>query len=95
MSTHIRPIFVHFHSYRRTILQRQLHGFKGRIKFDFPWLGFGCVETFAGIVFREAAFEIVRMAPVEFAGEVDAFKDVCVKHKIKEGWPAIRSSEPG
>jgi len=52
------------------------------------------VQAFPGVVFREAAFEIVRVASIEFTRGRHAFQNVCVKHKIKEGWPAIRSPEP-
>jgi hypothetical protein len=45
---------------------RQIQGFKGRIKLDFPWLAFGCVEAFAGVVLRDAPLKIVRVASVKF-----------------------------
>ena len=44
----------------------------------------------AGVVFGQTAFEIFGVPPVEFMRSDEAFQNVGVKHKLEEGWPAIR-----
>ena len=47
-------------------------------------------------MFGDAALKILRVPPVEFAGNGYALQDVGVKHNYSlcTGWPAIRSPEP-
>ena len=46
--------------------------------------------AFACVVLCETAFEIICVAPVELTSIGHAFQNVGVKHKLEEGWPAIR-----
>jgi len=54
---------------------------------------FGCVETFARIVFSQPGFEIGRVATIKLCGMSDALENIAIKHGFScsqgtHGWKA-------